>query len=54
MNILAKFENDPWKITDVRALTALDRPVVRTPVRAPGDAHVVTLAGLPQMCGPGI
>ena len=26
MNVFAKFENDPWKITDVRALTGLDRP----------------------------
>ena len=23
MNVLAKFENDPWKFTDVRALTVI-------------------------------
>ena len=29
-NILANFENDPWKITDVRALPGLDRPAPRS------------------------
>ena len=25
INVLAKFENDPWKIVDVRVLTGLGR-----------------------------
>ena len=29
MNALAKFENDPWKFTNVRALMGLDRPAAR-------------------------
>ena len=29
INVLAKFENDPGKITDVRALTGPDRPAAR-------------------------
>ena len=32
-NVRAKFENDPWKITDVRALTGIDRPATRPPAR---------------------
>ena len=31
MNVLAKFENDPWKIADVRVLTGLFCPAARPP-----------------------
>ena len=31
INVLAKFENDPWKITDVRVLTGLVCPAARPP-----------------------
>ena len=30
INVLAKFENDPWKIMDVRALTGLVCPAARS------------------------
>ena len=29
INVLAKFENDPWKIMDVRVLTGLVCPATR-------------------------
>ena len=29
INVLAKFENDPWKIMDVRVLTGLVCPAAR-------------------------
>ena len=29
INVLAKFENDPWKIMDVRVLTGLVSPAAR-------------------------
>ena len=29
INVLAKFENDPWKIVDVRVLTGLVCPAAR-------------------------
>ena len=29
INVLAKFENDPWKIVDVRVLTGLVCPATR-------------------------
>ena len=35
INVLAKFENDPWKIMDVRVLTGLVCPAARPPVRPP-------------------
>ena len=33
INVLAKFENDPWKIMDVRVLTGLICPAARPPAR---------------------
>ena len=33
INVLAKFENDPWKIMDVRVLTGLVGPAARPPAR---------------------
>ena len=33
INVLAKFENDPWKIVDVRVLTGLVCPAARPPGR---------------------
>ena len=35
INVLAKFENDPWKIMDVRVLTGLVCPAARPPARPP-------------------
>ena len=35
--VLAKFENDPWKITDVRVLTGLVCPAARPPARSGDD-----------------
>ena len=35
INVLAKFENDPWKIMDVRVLTGLVCPVFRPPAAHP-------------------
>ena len=35
VNVLAKFENDPWKIMDVRVLTGLVCPATRPPDRPP-------------------
>ena len=36
INVLAMFENDPWKIVDVRVLTGLSAlPHARTPARPP-------------------
>ena len=32
-DVLAKFENDPWKIMDVRVLTGLVCPAARPPAR---------------------
>ena len=37
INVLAKFENDPWKIMDVRVLTGLVFPVAPTPARSGYD-----------------
>ena len=34
INVLAKFENDPWKIMDVRVLAGLVCPAARPPARA--------------------
>ena len=34
INVLAKFENDPWKIVDVRVLTGLVCPAARPPSRS--------------------
>ena len=36
INVLAKFENDPWKIMDVRVLTGLVCPAARPPTHS-GD-----------------
>ena len=33
INVLAKFENDPWKIMDVRVLTGLVCPAARSGYR---------------------
>ena len=33
INVLVKFENDPWKIMDVRVLTGLVCPAARPPAR---------------------
>ena len=33
INVLAKFENDPWKIMDVRVLTGLVCPAAPPPIR---------------------
>ena len=38
INVLAKFENDPWKIVDVRVLTGLDCPATRRPARPPAGS----------------
>ena len=35
INVLPKFENDPWKIMDVRVLTGLVCPAARLPARPP-------------------
>ena len=37
INVLAKFENDPWKIMDVRVLTGLVCPAARPPDRSGYD-----------------
>ena len=37
INVLAKFENDPWKILDVRVLTGLVCPATRPPARSGND-----------------
>ena len=38
INVLAKFENDPWKIMDVRVLTGLVCPAAaRPPARSGYD-----------------
>ena len=36
INVLPKFENDPWKIMDVRVLTGLVCPAARPPARPLG------------------
>ena len=36
IDVLAKFENDPWKIMDVRVLTGLVCPAARPPARPLG------------------
>ena len=33
INVLAKFENDPWKIMDVKVLTGLVCPAARPPAQ---------------------
>ena len=35
INVFVKFENDPWKIMDVRVLTGLVCPAARPPIRSP-------------------
>ena len=37
INVLAKFENDPWKIVDVRVLTGLVCPAALPPARSGDD-----------------
>ena len=37
INFLAKFENDPWKIVDVRVLTGLVCPAAHPPTRSGDD-----------------
>ena len=37
INVLAKFENDPWEIMDVRVLTGLVCPAARPPARSGDD-----------------
>ena len=37
INVLAKFENDPWKIVDVRVLTGLACPAACPPPRSGDD-----------------
>ena len=37
INVLAKFENDPWKIMDVRVLTGLVCPAALPPARSGHD-----------------
>ena len=37
INVLAKFENDPWKIMDMRVLTGLVCPATRPPARSGDD-----------------
>ena len=37
INVLAKFENDPWKIVDVRVLTGLVCPAACPPARSGDD-----------------
>ena len=38
INVLAKFENDPWKIGDVGVLTGLVCPSARPPARPPAHS----------------
>ena len=37
INVLAKFENDPWKIMDMRVLTGLVCPAALPPARSGYD-----------------
>ena len=37
INVLAKFENDRWKIMDVRVLTGLVCPAAHLPARSGND-----------------
>ena len=37
INVLAKFENDPWKIMDMRVLTGLVCPAARPPAPSGDD-----------------
>ena len=37
INVLAMFENDPWKIMDVSVLTGLVCPASRPPVHSGND-----------------
>ena len=37
INVLPKFENDPWKIMDVGVLTGLVCPAARPPARSGYD-----------------
>ena len=37
INVLVQFENDPWKIMDVRVLTGLVCPAARPPARSGYD-----------------
>ena len=41
INILAKFENDPWKIMDVRVLTGLVCPAARPSARPPARGTTI-------------
>ena len=45
INVLAKFENDPWKIMDVRVLTGLVCPAARPPARSGDDNTPEPLKG---------
>ena len=53
INVLAKFENDPWKIMDVRVLTGLVCPAARPPVRPPArpPARGTTIPRSLKGCG---
>ena len=37
IDVLAKFENDPWKIMDMRVLTGLVCPAAHPPARSGDD-----------------
>ena len=53
INVPAKFENDPWKIMDVRVLTGLVCPDARPPARPPGvRQHPGALKGCGVKTGP--
>ena len=39
INVLTKFENDPWKIMDVRVFTGLVCPAARPPARSGRQYH---------------
>ena len=45
INILAKFENDPWKIGDVGVLTGLVCPSARPPARDDNTPQPLRAAG---------
>ena len=41
INVLAKFEDDPWKIMDVRVLTGQVCPAARSPARLPARGTTI-------------
>ena len=53
INVLAKFENDPWKIMDVRVLTGLVCPAARPPAHPPArpPARGTTIPRSLKGCG---